>query len=190
MQRSGPAASNHRAVGQFLTAFDRVHSGGVGHVLFHDFDNTECGAERVQAEPFADTLRQCPFSGISVEPHSAAREPIMAQSPNRQIRIGDRGMLAATAVTGGPGLGSCTMRANVESTLAIDPPPAPISTISITGMRIGIPLPLRNRYCRATSKVREKCGCPSSMRQIFAVVPPMSNETIRSMPYCAARRVA
>ena len=73
MQRRGPAESNHCAVGQFLTAFDRVHSGGVGHVLFHDFDNTECGAERVQAEPFADTLRQCPFSGISVEPHSAAR---------------------------------------------------------------------------------------------------------------------
>ena len=48
------------------------------------------------------------------------------------------------------------------------------STISITGMRSGMPLPLRKRYTRATSKLREVWGAPSSIRQILAVVPPIS----------------
>jgi len=40
--------------------------------------------------------------------------------------------------------GPTTMRLS-PSTLAIEPPPAPISTISITGMRNGRPLPLAKR---------------------------------------------
>ena len=65
---------------------------------------------------------------------------------------------------------------------AMEPPPAPISTISMTGMRSGSPLPLVKRYTRSTSKVREDCGLPSSMRQIFAVVPPMSKDSTSSRP--------
>jgi len=61
----------------------------------------------------------------------------------------------------------------------MEPPPAPISTISMTGMRTGKPLPFMNRYCRSTSKLREVSGVPSSIRQIFAVVPPMSNDSTR-----------
>ena len=48
----------------------------------------------------------------------------------------------------------------MASTRAIEPPPAPISTISITGMRKGRPLPLRNRAARSTSKLREAWGLP------------------------------
>ena len=78
----------------------------------------------------------------------------------------------------------------MASTEAIEPPPAPISTISITGMRSGSPLPLRKRYWRATSKMRECCGSQSSIRQILAVVPPMSNDSTRSRPHSAATRAA
>ena len=67
-----------------------------------------------------------------------------------------------------------------ESTRAIEPPPAPISTMSITGMRTGMPLPLAKRYARATSKWRDCCGVKSSISVIFAVVPPMSNDSARS----------
>ena len=62
----------------------------------------------------------------------------------------------------------------IASTQAIDPPPAPISIISITGMEIGIPDPLAKRVLRATSKLRAVFGVKSSIRQILAVVPPMS----------------
>ena len=44
------------------------------------------------------------------------------------------------------------------STCAKLPPPAPISTISITGIRNGNPLPFLKRPTRATSKVRDACG--------------------------------
>ncbi len=57
---------------------------------------------------------------------------------------------------------------------ASEPPPAPISIISMTGIEIGMPEPLRKRVVRATSKLRAVRGWPSSIRQIFAVVPPMS----------------
>ena len=40
-----------------------------------------------------------------------------------------------------------------ESMLAIEPPPAPISIISMTGIEMGMPLPFLNRVVRATSKV-------------------------------------
>ena len=62
----------------------------------------------------------------------------------------------------------------MASTQAIDPPPAPISIISITGMEIGMPEPFAKRVVRATSKDRAVLGAKSSIRQILAVVPPMS----------------
>ena len=73
-----------------------------------------------------------------------------------------------------------------SSTPHIDPPPAPTSTISITGMRNGMPLPGLKRYSLATSNSRAVLGSASSSRQIFAVVPPMSNETIFSRWYSRA----
>ena len=49
--------------------------------------------------------------------------------------------------------GPTAMRPN-RSTAAMEPPPAPISTISITGMWSGRPLPLRKRWAWVTSKAR------------------------------------
>ena len=76
------------------------------------------------------------------------------------------------------------------STAPIEPPPAPISIISMTGMEMGMPEPLVNRWVRATSKVLAVRGVWSSIRQILAVVPPMSYETTRSRPCRAAMSAA
>ena len=46
----------------------------------------------------------------------------------------------------------------MASTLAMEPPPAPISTISMTGMRSGMPLPFVKRAARSTSNSRAVCG--------------------------------
>ena len=72
----------------------------------------------------------------------------------------------------------------------MEPPPAPISTMSMTGTRMGSPLPLRKRYSRATSKERLVCGTPPSIRQILAVVPPMSKDSTESRPQRRARSLA
>jgi hypothetical protein len=76
------------------------------------------------------------------------------------------------------------------SNCVIEPPPAPISTISTTGIFSGMPLPFMKRCARLTSKLRESSGSPSSIRQILAVVPPMSNETTRFSPSSRAMALA
>ena len=70
----------------------------------------------------------------------------------------------------------------MRSTRAIEPPPAPISIISMTGTRTGSPEPFLNRSARATSNSRATRGAPPSMTQAFAVVPPMSNDSRRESP--------
>ena len=79
-----------------------------------------------------------------------------------------------------PALAGPTVIRPSASTLAIEPPPAPISTISITGRRSGSPLPGRNRYSRPTSNSRLVRGWPDSTMQSLAVVPPMSKLSARS----------
>ena len=64
----------------------------------------------------------------------------------------------------------------------MEPPPAPISTISTTGIFTGSPLPFMKRWARSISKARDSRGSPSSIRQILAVVPPMSKDSTRSSP--------
>ena len=72
----------------------------------------------------------------------------------------------------------------------MEPPPAPISIISMVGTEMGIPLPFLKRAVRAVSKVLAVRGEQSSIRAILAVVPPMSNETIRSRRWVRARWAA
>jgi hypothetical protein len=67
---------------------------------------------------------------------------------------------------------------------AMEPPPAPISTISTTGVETSIPDPFLKRYVRAISNTFAVFGAPSSTRQIFAVVPPMSKDSAFATP-CA-----
>ena len=78
------------------------------------------------------------------------------------VGIRDGRLFAAATVAGRSRLcsaesGPTVMRLS-ESTRAMEPPPAPISTISITGMRTGMPEPFRNRAARSTSKVRPLNG--------------------------------
>ena len=65
---------------------------------------------------------------------------------------------------------------------AIEPPPAPISIMSITGALIGRPEPRLKRCTRAASIIEATSMRPSSTRQALAVVPPMSNEITLSCP--------
>ncbi len=64
---------------------------------------------------------------------------------------------------------------------AMEPPPAPISIMSITGALIGMPEPFLNRCSRAASMNGAISARPPSIRQAFAVVPPMSNEMMSAL---------
>ncbi len=64
----------------------------------------------------------------------------------------------------------------------MEPPPAPISIMSMTGALIGSPLPRLKRWTRAASIPGATSGAPSWMRQALAVVPPMSNDSTSRSP--------
>ena len=110
------------------------------------------------------------------------------------------GSLAAAAVAGRAGLGAGAVGADGDaaacaSTRAIEPPPAPISTISITGMRTGRPLPFEvavgARRPRTCARAR---GSPPSIRQIFgggaAHVEGQHVGRARTRARCRAARIA
>ena len=65
---------------------------------------------------------------------------------------------------------------------AMDPPPAPISIMSITGVLIGRPEPLAKRCTRAASSTGMISKRPSSISAALAVVPPMSKEMTSLWP--------
>ena len=69
---------------------------------------------------------------------------------------------------------------------AMEPPPAPISTISTTGVETVIPEPFLKRYERAVSKVLADFGIPLSIIQILAVVPPISKLSAFSIAWLPA----
>jgi hypothetical protein len=70
--------------------------------------------------------------------------------------------------------------------VAIEPPPAPISIMSTTGVLIGMPEPRLKRCTRAASIIGATSARPPSIRQDFAVVPPMSKAIASGSPAARA----
>ncbi len=107
----------------------------------------------------------------AVELHPAPEEEVRVVVAEREVRVGHGRLDAAAPVAGRPGIGPRRARPDLEEAHlvdgAIDPPPAPISIMSITGALIGSPDPLRKRWTRATSVAgaiavgRRRRGTPS-----------------------------
>ena len=147
-----------------LAALDGVHARGVGHVLVDDLADAERGQLGRPGRAAADMrgqrrARPSPRSS-GMRRRRSASGSIRPSTRSASVTVG---CVAAAAVAGrararrrrcpGPTVMRCS-----ASTRAIEPPPAPISTISITGMRSGRPLPFMKRSTRSTSKVRDVCG--------------------------------
>ena len=101
------------------------------------------------------------------------------------------GSVPAKAIAGRAGIGARRAQdrpsaARARRCARCSPPPAPISISSIERTCTGRPLPRLKRWTRAISNVLAIAGSPSLIRHIFAVVPPMSNETRSRSPISAA----
>src|SRR5258708_9038342 len=72
-----------------------------------------------------------------------------------------------------------TLGAPALSIQAMEPPPAPISTISAVGTRIGYPAKSRLASILYSVVI---LGVSFSTRDVFAVVPPTSNEITLGSP--------
>ena len=80
-----------------------------------------------------------------------------------------------------------TFSSPTSSIAAMEPPPAPISIMSITGALIGRPEPLLKRCTRAASIIGAISARPSSIMHALAVVPPMSKEITSFLPASAPK---
>ena len=147
MERRAATEGDHHARCNVLAALDGMDTRSVGHVLFDDLGHACSGPEILQAELVADMLERkrlvaASLSSLTLPPAKNSGSIL----PEHNIGICDRGHRCRRAHrTPGPGvepaLSGPTVRRPSLSTRAIEPPPAPISTISITGMRTGMPEP-------------------------------------------------
>ena len=193
VDRGGAAERDQGAPGDVLAALDRVHPRGIGHGLVDHLGDAVGGERRRRGRAARRSPRQRRARPLGIERQAAAGEARRVDPAEHDVGIGDGRRAAAAAVAGRARARSRRSPARPRSgashrARAIEPPPAPISTISITGMRSGRPLPLTKRAWRSTSKLRAVSGRKSSIRQILAVVPPMSNDSTRSSPHSAAIR--
>ena len=83
------------------------------------------------------------LGGVDVQVHFAAQEPIGVEVAQHEQGIGDRRLLSAPPVACRPGIGARRLRPTRSmlraSTQAIDPPPAPIDSVSTIGSDVSRP---------------------------------------------------
>ena len=123
-----------------------------------------------------------------VERHAAAEEEAGIVVAEHQVGVGDRRLRAAPAVAGRAGIGAGGMRADLAAgrprrCAAIEPPPAPISIMS-TDRRLDRQAGalLEAVHARRPPASARSAARPSSIRQAFAVVPPMSKAMTSGRP--------
>ena len=121
----------------------------IGHILVDHLGDPEGGGRRIEIERRADIGSQRASGRRGIQQHRAAGKAGRVDPAERDIGVGHGGAAAAPGIAGRPRVdpalrGPTAMRPRL-STLHSEPPPAPISTISTTGMRRGRPLPRLKR---------------------------------------------
>jgi len=135
-----------------------------------------------QTEWHSDFAKDRISSELDRDLHLPASEGCWIQIAKDQIGVGDRRSGAPDPEARGPGtapaLSGPTLSRPPGSIHASEPPPAPTSARSTTGMRTGNPSTCRPFPLARppTRNSRMTLGCPSRTRPAFAVVPPISKE--------------
>ncbi len=141
----GAAEGEDREALDVLAALDRVDARGARHALVGELVDAPGRLHGAETERPPDPLGDRVPSGVPVEPHLAAEEEVGVEVAQHEVGVGHGRLRAAEAVATGPGrapaLSGPTRSRRSASTRAIEPPPVPISIISITGTLIGSPLP-------------------------------------------------
>ena len=120
MQRGRAAESDHRAIGDFLAALDRMHPGGRGHVLVDDFDQPQGGAGCVHGQGVAKVALHRAFRALDVQLHAAAGEILGIDPAQQQVGVRHRRLAAAAAVAGGTGIRPGAFRTDLNSAQGVD----------------------------------------------------------------------
>lgn len=133
------------------------------HAFVDDFADTACGQVRCQIQRVPDFNGDGLFGGCRVNRQSPFGKPAGFDQALHHIGVRHGRGPAAIAEGGRVWLCVGTFGANLQATLPIEPPSAPISIVSVTGMRTAMPEPLMKRADR---------GWKAPIRHSLAAAPP------------------
>ena len=140
MQRSGAAERHQREVARVVAALDRHHADRAHHVVVDDGENAARCRHRLDTERLGDPGDDGATRRLDIELEAAA-EQLGRQMAEHEMRIGDGRLDAAAAVAAGAGIGAGALRTDDQragpATRAIEPPPAPMVTMSTIGSDSG-----------------------------------------------------
>src|SRR6185503_5651217 len=120
-QAAVAAKSDQAEIARVLAAFGGYGADRARHV--RDRDPVYAVAERhqVDAEWPRDFFAQGGFRARRIERNCAAGKPRRTEITEQEARIGERGLGASEAVTGGTRMGPRTFRTDLERAAAIEP---------------------------------------------------------------------
>src|SRR5581483_5064989 len=140
---------DQRARTEILAAFDGMHARGIGHVLVDELAHAKGSMLHREVERLADIGGERAFGAAAIERHLAAGKSRRIDAAEREVGIGHRRLTAAAAIADRAGLRAGAVRADADASQRVDAgnraAAGAISTISITGMRSGSPLPFTKR---------------------------------------------
>ena len=197
VQRARAAECREHELARIVAALDGDDFQCLGHGVIDHVDDG--GGRRAHVD--AERLGEAPGDGCFAPRRGrcgrvAAQQRALVEIAEHEVAVGDGGLGAAAGVAGRPRIGAGALRARRAarppgSTQAIEPPPAHTSARSITGTRIGWPVPCIQRLPLApppTSYSGVVSYWPLRIRLALAVVPPMSKESRLGRPVCRARQ--
>ena len=156
MSRSGAAEAHHGVVARVLALLDEMDPGRRRHALVHDLVDAPRRLLDREAERLGDA-RQRALRGRLSSRMRPPRKKAGIVVAEHQVGVGDGRLRAAHAVAGGPGSepgeSGPTLSRPTSSMAAIDPPPAPISIMSMTGALMGRPEARLKRWTRPASSI-------------------------------------
>ena len=119
MQGTGTAAGEEREVTRVKAAAYGLLLDLLNHIVVHDIDDAECRLVEILPQRLTDMLHDRLFREVLANLH-ATTEQLRAQSPEDDVRIGDRRLRAAAVVARRTRHSPRTLRANAEEATLID----------------------------------------------------------------------
>src|SRR4051794_7908414 len=120
MKRTGPTEAEQSKPARIIASLDRDHLDRASHVLVRDLDNRRGEIDDAHLRLIGQRLERLRRLS-NIERHPTTEEVTRVESPEHEIRIGDRRFCATFAVAGRTGRCSRALRTYAQETAGIDP---------------------------------------------------------------------
>ena len=120
MQRAGTAERHQREVARIDAARHRIGADGERHVGIDDLDDAERRVLDREPKRLGHLGLDRLVGEVGVKRQVAAQHLVDVEPSEHDLRVGDRRLGTAAAVTGGAGLGACRARTDMEAPGGID----------------------------------------------------------------------